>query len=277
MITHMAEEIRIPLPEELVFAGPEAFLLRFCLAILVISIIRRIFFSKMIDMQHAIVSAVGIMMMYAACIAIYIFNPMGLKKYIFPLPFITMAEDQLSLLTFSQETDTVIFNQLLAMLLLACIVNQIYHFEPKEVKMLGWLVFRLCSTGIAIGMYIGFCWVLSKLHLERLPESIKNYGPVILLGFVLLTFLIGSIKRILSFFMKKLNPAFEGLHTFYFTNKFGLQISRGIGTTIILTVFVRGLDLLGFHQLPIGKEALAGYFPLLGLFFLLWLFIGSKL
>jgi hypothetical protein len=274
----MAEEIRIPLPEELVFSGAEAFLLRFCLAILIVSVIRRIFFKQKIDLQHSVVSALGILMIYAACIAIFIYDPMGLKKYLSPLPFMTaMTEEQITLLSFTEATDSEIFNHLLFMLLVACVVNQIYHFEPKEVKFLGWIVFRMFSTGIAIVLYIGFCWALPKLHLDSLPEPIRQYGPIMVLGFILLTFLIGSIKRILSFFMKKLNPAFEGLHTFYFTNKFGLQISRGLGTTLILAVFFRGLDLLGYHQLPLGTDALVGYLPLMGLFFLLWVLIGSKL
>lgn len=277
MISHMAEEIRIPLPEELVFEGPQAFLLRFCLAILVFSIIRKIFFAQKINLQHSVVSALGIMMMYAACIMIYTFNPIGLKKYLVPLPFISLNGEQLEIFQFAQADAYGIFIQILSMLLLAFLVNQIYHFEPKEVKFLGWLVFRLCSTGIAIAVHIGVCWGLAKLKLQNLPHYILEYGAIMLIGFILLTFLIGCIKKLLSFFLKKLNPAFEGLNTFYFTNKFGLQISRGLGTTLILTVFVRGLELLNYHQLPIHKEALPEYWPLLGLFFLLWSFIGYKL
>jgi hypothetical protein len=273
----MAEEIRIPLPEELVFTGPQAFLLRFCMAILVFSIIRKLFFAKRINLQHSVVSALGILMMYAACIMIYIFDPIGLKRYLVPLPFITMGEEQMNIFSFGQALDSEIFIQLLSMLLLAFLVNQIYHFEPKEVKFLGWLIFRLCSTGIAIAVHIGVCWGLRKLHLEKLPEFVLNYGPIMLIGFILLTFLIGCIKKTLSFFMKKQNPAFEGMNTFYFTNKFGLQISRGLGTTAILTVLVRGLELLDYHQLPINKDALQEYFPLFGLFFLLWTIIGYKL
>ena len=277
MVTQMAQEIRIPLPEELVIEGPQAFLVRFCLAILFFSIIRKLFFSKRISLQHSVVSALGILMMYAACIMIYIFDPIGLKKYLVPLPFITMEEEQLMLFRFGDEDASAIFIEMLSMLLLAFLVNQIYHFEPKEVKLLGWLVFRLCSTGIAICVHIGVCWGLAKLGLDELPEFVLDYGPIMLIGFILFTFLIGWIKWILKFFMKKQNPAFDGMNTFYFTNRFGLQISRGLGTTAILTVLIRGLELLDVHHLPIHRDALQEYLPLLGVFFLLWAFIGHKL
>lgn len=277
MANYLAQEIRIPLPEELVFTGAQAFLLRFCLILLIVSVIRKIFFSKHINPQHAIVSALGIMMMYAACIIIYTFNPMGLRKYLVPLPFITMGEESWEIYSMTNGTDSETFLHILSMLLLAFLVNQIYHFDPKEVKFLGWLIFRICSTGIAIGVHIGVIWVLQKLPLEKLPNIIVKYGPAALIGFFVITCLIGLFKKSLSFFMKKTNPAFDGANTFYFTNKFGLQISRGLVTTVILTVFVQVLDILDFHALPINQDALTQYWPVLGLFFALWCFIGYRL
>lgn len=282
--------VHIPLPDAIHLTQPFVFLLSWVAGIFLLALVLKLA-NKGPHLRGGIVAGLSILVMYVACLLILKHEPLGLQNYIAPLPFISVEEGQLSLVLYELGQDGHVdflnfTNQIACMFLLAFIVNQIYFYKPGNLKSPGWLVLRFFSTFFCIGVHYALTRVMGKIvgHIpvDSLLEAALPYLLIAALGAILCTFIIGLLKFSMKYFFKLVNPTFEGLCGFYYTNKFGVVVTRAIYTTLLLTIFAYRLQELweDVHEvasvpveLLIGEEGLWGLVTL----FLLWLVVGFML
>lgn len=270
--------ISIPdfIPESISISRSLIFFAGFVFVILVISWLLRKLFGKDSDLRHAFVSALAIILLYALCIVIYTFNPAGLRRFLAPLPFVTFADDRLTLFSFRGADFSLTSLQLISMLLLTYLVNQISNLAPDKLKLFNWIMCRLGLLVLSIfAYYLAYC-VLGNLAVKLLPGPVLEYTSVILLGIVGFMFLLGILKFLLGLFLAVANPLLGGIYAFFFANKLGKNISRAIGSTTALTILVLLVQRLGFCSLSVGPSELIGYIPFCICILVLWVFAGRN-
>lgn len=262
---------------EIILSDMVLYIFIFSLAVLCITLVARLLLGKDSSLKHALVSSLGIIMLYALCVIVYTFDPAGLKKYLAPLPFVFFIEDEITLFNFATADFPNICMQLLSMVILAFLVNQINSYTPPNLKPLGWLLHRSFCVCLAFFGHYLVHRIMEKLVDKVLPDQVLEFAPMILLGILIFMFLLGFIKFLIGLVLTVANPLFGGIYTFFFANKVGKNLSRSLGTTATLTVFVFALHRLGYHAFPISPEALDRYFPFAICVMILWVIIGHKL
>lgn len=290
MFDSMPDKIVINFPEPITIDQPFAYLLFWFLGVLVFSYILKLY-KKAPQMKAGIAAAISILIMYVVCMLIYKFNPAGLQEFLAPLPFVEFKDDSVVLLVYELREDGLIHtppfcNRIVSMFVLAFLVNQIYTFTPQKLKTPAWLVFRFFSTMFAIGVHFGVHKVMTKAFgmIPETPfwETVIPFLPIAFIGAILVLFLLGAIKGPMKHFFTEINPTFVGLSGFFFTNKFGVNITRAIYTTFLLTAFAYGLQqlslrLFGTAAIAIGAFGVSGGLVVLIALFLLWITVGFRL
>ena len=286
-IMGLLEQIIIEFPVVVTISQPYIHLMVWWLLIFFIALILKLI-NKMPNTREGLIAALSILVFCVAYALIHIFKPLGLDEYlVLPLPFLDFQEGNMILMAYEvNEKGWVVIPKLCSnitsLLLLAFLVNQIYAFKPGNLKPPGWLVFRFFSTLIAIGVYYGVDMVLRKF-LNKIPEGTElqhfmRFVPFLLLGALIALFLVAWCKKHMGIFQKVINPAFEGMYGFFFTNRFGVQLTRAMATTLILTLFAVSLQKVFIdHGLaltiplrPVSGEAMFA----LGSLFMLWIIVG---
>ena len=262
------------LTEKLHIPGSYVFPIVFCLAVLCIAGLIRLVFGKKSGLRNAVVSALGVIMLYCVCILIYTFRPAGLSRFLTPLPYVSFGKRELVVLSFSGAAFPVLCQQLLSMLMLTFLVNLINSFTPKKAGVLGWLALRLGYILAAIIAHYLLYWILYKLFGSQTGGVLQQYAPVILLSILGFMFLLGFLKFVVGIFLTIANPVLGGLYAFFFANKIGKSISRAIGSTAALTIFAVLLNRLGYSRLPIDAASLPRYIPFCLCVMLLWAILG---
>lgn len=290
MFDSIPDKIVINFPEPITIDAPFAYLLIFSLGVLVFSFILKLY-KKAPHMKAGIATGISILIMYVFCMLIYKFNPAGLQEFLAPLPFVEFKDDSVALLVYELREDGLIHtppfcNRIVSMFVLAFLVNQIYAFTPQKLKTPAWLVFRFFSTMFAIGVHYGVHKVMTKAFgmIPDTPfwETVIPFLPIGVIGAVLVLFLLGAVKGPMKHFFTEINPTFVGLSGFFFTNKFGVNITRAIHTTFLLTIFAYGLQqlsvrLFGTAAIAIGAFGVSGGLVVLIALFLLWITVGFRL
>ena len=288
-ISMPADKLIIELPQIITIDQPFVLFMFWWLGIFFVSLLLKIL-GKGPNMKGAIVSALSILIMYVACALIYKFEPAGLDEYLAPLPFVQFQGDNLVLGIYElEETGKIAIpkfcSQIISMFVLAFLVNQVYFFKPGNLKSPGWLVFRLFSTMICIGVHFAVHKVMMKAlgmipHGSLLEEALP-FLPIGFMVFMLFVFLLGWAKHILKYFFKVVNPTFEGLSGFFYVNKFGVIVTRAIYTTVILTLFAYCLqhkceEIFMAPVVPLVQLQLPGL-AALGALIILWMIVGHML
>ena len=253
------------------------FLLLFALVTLGIFTLIRFVFGRNSGLRHALVSALGVLMLYVVCILIYSFNPAGLKRFLAPLPFVTLEGTQLHLFRFQGASLPLLCRQLLSMLVLTFLVNLTAGRPGEEQAPLRWLLRRLVCILAALVLHYVIYRLLLPVAAQILPQWLLENGPVILLGVLALSFLLSLLKLILGLFLAVVNPLLGAVFGFFFVHGVGKQVSRAIGATAALVVFSLVLQHLGYGTLPIGVESLLGYLPFLACTVGLWYLSGHNM
>ena len=110
-----------------------------------------------------------------------------------------------------------------------------------------------------------------------LPAGLLTWAPVILLGLLVLSLLLGALKVVVGAALALLNPLLGALYTFFFASILGKMVSRAVLTTIIISTIVYALNYFNLISIFIGTAALVAYLPLLLLLLVLWYVIGKVL
>lgn len=240
---------------------------------ILVSLLGRVIFGKRSSLNHALSSAMGIFFILAITTVIYVFDPRSLAQYLSPLPYVAYSGDHLILFSFTGSNFATICEELLSMIILAFLVNLLDTFIPKGKNVFTWYLLRFLTVLLAMGLHYGVTWASNAY----LPGVLVTYAPVILLGLLVLTVLLGLLNVVLSLVLTVVNPIFGALYAFFFSTLVGKQLTKAICTTFVLTAVVAALGYFGCTMLCIAGSALAAYIPLLIVLLILWYVIGHVL
>lgn len=230
-----------------------------------LSLFGRFVFGKRSALNHAVSSAIGILFIYALTVVLGS-SSTQLSSLIAPLPFVTIADNQMILFSFRNAHYTTICSEVLSMIILAFLVNLADGWLPKGKNIFTWIFFRGLTVLIGYIMHL----VVVGLFATYLPEGIVTYAPVVLLAILVLLLLTGALKIVVGALLATVNPIIGGLYTFFFANVIGKQVTKAVLTTVILSALVIGLQYIGLGVISIAAAALTAYIPVLILLAVLW-------
>ena len=262
-------QIAALVPSQIDFLSVLKFIALLVVAGLIFSTLCRLVFGKHSALNHALSSAIAIVFVYVAAIVIYTFFPQGFARFLTPLPFVQFSDGFLYLLDFSTASFTTICTEILSLYLLSFLVNAIDSIIPCGKTRSRWLFLRMLSIVLALTLHDILTWASNTY----LPGLLVTYAPIILLGVLLVSLLIGFLNLILGFVIAAWNPIFGILYSFFFSTLIGKQLSKAALSTGFIIALLCLLISLGYGVIAISAAALLSYLPLLLVLLLLWYFI----
>lgn len=239
-------------------------------ALLVLGIVGRFIFGKRSVEHGAVTSVISILFIYALTIVLHS-TGVELDFMLSPLPFITLSGDRLSFFTFANFDFVHFCGEVLDMIILAFVVNIIDRWMPTGKNPFTWFIFR--SLSVILGT-LAFTISLGLLN-HYLPAGLLTWAPVILLGLLVLSLAVSTLKFVVGGFLISINPLLAVLYTFFFATLIGNMITKAMLTCAMLCAVLVGLSYLGVASINVGTGILVAYIPLFIALLILWYIIGK--
>ena len=242
--------------------------LLFAAGSILVGFLGRLLFGPDSPLSNAVSSAIGILFIYIATVAVITIGGEleQFQKFLSPLPFVSIEGDTLQLFVFQGTDHNAICQQLLSMVILSFLVNLLDTCLPRGEHPITWFVWRCLTVVLAILAH----WAVSNLTASLIPDVIAQNAPTILLGVLILMLAMGALKFLVGAAIAMVNPIIGALYTFFFANLIGSQISKAVLSTALLTALIWGLNELGITSLSISIGALTAYLPYLAVLIVVW-------
>ncbi len=242
------------------------------LATILLSTVARFVFGKRSLLNRSISSAIGILFIYAATIALVTFGT-TYQFLINPLPFVSFDGSSVTLFSFSGAEYSTICSQLLSMVILAFFMNITDSWLPEGKHLLTWLFFRVITVALGLVLH----GVVTFLFTTYLPEGIVVYAPTVLLAILILMLLTGALKLVVGAIMATVNPLLAVLYTFFFASFVGKQITKAVLTTALIAGLVYLMEYLGVADFSIAAGALIAYIPFALVLLVMWYVVHKNM
>ncbi len=227
--------------------------------------VSRAIFGKRSILFESASSAIGIVFIYALTAVIYSIGTQYIR-YTTPLPFVTIANDELALIKMSGMHYTELCSILLSMVILSFIMNITDRWLPKGKHFFVWVLWRCVTIIAAMLLHL----VVIGLMRKYLPDGILTYAPTILLCILGIMILTGALKIIVGVILTTVNPLIGALYTLFFANIIGRQVTKAVFTTGILSALFFLLEKLQVSAINILPGALIAYIPFALLLLVCW-------
>lgn len=261
------------IPMEIDFLSMGKFLLLFSAISLLASTLGRVVLGKRSSLNHSLSSAMGILFIYAVTVVVYTFKPWNLEQFLSPLPFLVFAENYLLVIPFQGSVLSVVCHEILSLVILAFLVNLLDTFIPKGKSIVTWYLLRFLTIVLAMALHLLVDWAFDSY----LPEVLVTYAPVILLGILAATLLLGVLNVVLGAILAIVDPIIGAIYTFFFSNIIGKQLTKAVFTTVVICAVVFLIGYFGFSLIAITPAALISYIPMALVMLVLWYVIGHLL
>lgn len=261
------------LAEGLEFGSTMQFLLIFGGGCLVLTVLGRLILGKRSSLNHCVSCAMGILFLYAVAMVFYTLEPWDLLERLTPLPFMIFAEDHVLMISFQHSVFSVICHELLSLVILAFLMNLLDTFVPKGKSLVTWYLLRFLTLAAAMVLHVLADWAFDTY----LPDILVTYAPVILLGLLLGTMLLGVLNFLLGVLLAVVDPILGAIYTFFFANIIGKQLTKAVATSLIICIVIFLLGHFGLTLILITEEALISYIPFGIVMLILWYIIGHLL
>ena len=229
----------------------------------------RFVFGKRSVLHCSISSAIGIIFIYVATVALQCYGT-DLQGMLAPLPFMELKDQAIHFFSFQNAEITVICTQVLSIVILAFLVNILDSILPRGKNFFLWLLLRSVTVAGAMVLHVLALWLL-----RLLPVDVMQYAPMVLLALVVLLVLVGGLKIIIGAVLTTVNPIIGILYTFFFANIVGKAITKAILTGGIISALVYLLEYVGITSVPLIGEALVLYIPFALILLIVWFVIGK--
>ena len=237
---------------------------------ILLGIIGRYVFGKKSTLHGSVSSAIGILFIYALVIVIHSTGT-ELGFVLSPLPFIHLDGEYLTMFSIIGKDYVTVSAELLHMIILAVAVNLIDRLMPIGKKIFGWLVYRSLSVILGVVLFT----LLMGLVNRYMPEGLLTWAPVILLGMLVLSLLMGALKVVVGAVLTLIDPLVGMFYTFFFATVLGKIITKAMLTPAIMAGLVYALNYFGISVVFIGTAVLVAYIPMLLVLLLLWYLVGK--
>lgn len=243
-----------------------------CAAVLVISLLARLFFGRKSTLNRSISSAINILFIYAVTITVQSLG-VNLGFLLSPLPFVSLEGEYMSIMDLLNSDYTVICSHILSMVILAFLANIADGWLPEGKKLLSWFFFRCISVLLAMVLHLLVTTILTAL----LPEGLLELAPTVLLSLLVVMILVGALKYLVGLVIGTVNPIIGALYTFFFANVVGKMLSKAVLTAALVTSIVLILNYFGITALLVASTALLAYLPFLLVLLAVWYVVGHLL
>ncbi|MDO5546692.1 MAG: hypothetical protein Q4F81_12905 [Eubacteriales bacterium] len=261
------------LPVEVDLMSAAQFMLYFSAISLILGVMGRLVLGKRSSLNSSVSSAMGILFIYALTVVIYTFRPWNLDALLSPLPFATFTGEYLILLPITDVQFPALCAQVLSLVVLAFLMNLVDTFMPKGKNILTWLLLRILTLAVCMGLHLVVNWAFRTY----LPNVLVTYAPMVLLLILCFCLLSGVVNLLLGMVIAVANPFLGAMYTFFFSTVVGKQVSKAIFSSAIICAVMYLLDLFGYTVISICAASLATYIPLALILLVLWYLIGSVL
>lgn len=261
----------IPAQVDLVSIGQ--FLLYFVAACLIFSVLSRIMLGKQSSLNSSLSSTLGILFIYVLTVVVYTFKPWNLEALLSPLPFVTFSGEYLILFPITDALFPALCQEILALVILAFLVNLTDVLLPRGESVISWYLMRLASVLGAMVLHILVRWALNTF----LPAALVTYAPVILLILLAIMLFSGVLSFLLGLVIAVANPFLGAMYSFFFSNIVGKQVSKAVFTSAIIIGLFYLMERAGYTVICISAAALTAYIPLVLILLVLWYVIGHLL
>ena len=268
---HTIANIASQLPIDLQITDALRFALILAAGVLLLGVLGYLVFGRRSLVNHAFSSAMGILFIYIVTIAVFSYNPAGLTKFLSPLPFVSFTSDRMILVSFAELAFPELCTQLLSMIILAFLVNLLDTLMPNGEGVLTWYFCRFLTVIMAMVLHFVVCWLFASY----MPNVLAVYAPIILLGILAATLLLGLFKVILGLVLTVTNPIIGAIYTFFFSSLIGKQLTKSILTTGLLCGIVYLLNYFGYSVILISTAVLTAYIPIIVILLILWYLIRN--
>jgi len=266
--------------DELVAAGfdPGTFLiaaLLFAVGSLALGFVGKLFLGENSGLSNAVSSAIGILFIYMATVAVMTIGGEleQFRPFLSPLPFVNIEGEELRIFSMQTAAHTEICSQILSMVILAFLVNLLDTWLPRGKHMVTWFIWRCATVVLAILAH----WAVTGFISSFLPDVIVEYAPTILLGLLVLMLAVGALKFVVGAAIAVVNPIIGALYTFFFANIIGKEVSKAVLSTALLTALVWALNEFGITVFSISAAALMAYVPFLVILAVVWYIVNRIL
>lgn len=242
--------------------------LLFAAGSLILSYLGHLLFGADSPLSNAVSSAIGILFIYIATVAVMTIGG-GLaqfQQFLSPLPFVSIEGEEVSFVILAELSQETLYQHLLSMVILAFLVNLFDTWVPRGVHVLTWFFWRCVTVVLSILAH----WFITGVFNAYLPEVIAQNAPTILLGVLILMLAVGALKFVVGAAIAMVNPIIGALYTFFFANVIGQQLSKSVLSTALLTALVWGMNELGISVLSVSAAALMAYLPFLAVLLVVW-------
>lgn len=242
--------------------------LLFAAGSLILGFLGHMFFGVNSPVSNAVSSAIGILFIYIATVAVIIIGGEleRFQQFLSPLPFVSIENEEVRLLLLAEASQAVLCQQVLSMVILAFLVNLLDTWLPRGEHVIIWFFWRCVTVVLSILAH----WFITGVFNAYLPEVIAQNAPTILLGVLILMLAVGALKFVVGAAIAMVNPIIGALYTFFFANVIGQQLSKSVLSTALLTALVWGMNELGISVLSVSAAALMAYLPFLAVLLVVW-------
>lgn len=240
------------------------------LSAVLISAVSRFIFRKQTLLSSSISSSIAIVFIYVAMVLILTVAS-DLHFLVTPLPLVSITAEQIEFFRFADASFPAVADQLLAMIILAFLVNLVDAWLPKGKNIFSWTWWRLLTVAIGFMLHYGANLLIHKY----LPDGIIQYAPMILLIILVAMLLTGALRFVLGLILATVNPLIAALYTFFFATLIGKQITKAVLTAGLLSGVILLMQKMGITSLSLMPEALVAYIPFLLVLIPVWYLISK--
>ena len=282
LMSHIPEEVKLnfdfPAIQDIIPFRPDILstlksLAVFAVVFVLLGIVGRVFCGRRSNLNHALSSSIGILLIYALTACLYTLKPLSLDAFISPLPFVAFSGEYMRLFPLAGAHFSVVCYEILGMLILAFLMNLFDTILPRGEGVISWYLLRFASVVFAMAAHFVVNWLIGAY----LPDFLALNAPAILLCVLIVFLLLGVANFVLGLVLTATNPILGAVYTFFFSTLVGKQISKAVLTTAVLTALVFVLNHLGVGLLLITEAALIAYIPAFAVLLILWYLIGHIL
>lgn len=249
--------------------------LLFAAGSLILGFLGRLVFGHDSSLSNAVSSAIGILFIYFATVAVLIIGGEleQFRQFLSPLPFVTIEDQEIRFFMIDAAAHQEVCQHILSMVILAFLVNLLDTWFPRGNHVIIWFFWRCTTVILAI---LGH-WLFTGFVSSMLPDVLMNNAPAILLAILALMLAVGALKFLVGAAIAMVNPIIGALYTFFFANIIGRQISKAVISTALLTGLVWAMTELGITTLSISVGALTAYLPFLAVLLVVWYVVNRIL
>lgn len=235
-----------------------------------ISAVSRFIFRRQTLLGSSISSSIAIIFIYVAMVLILTVAT-DLSFLVTPLPLASITAERIAFFNFADAAFPAVAAQLLAMIILAFLINLVESWLPRGKNIFSWTWWRLLTVAAGFMLHYGANLLIHKY----LPQGFVQYAPMILLIILVIMLLTGALRFVLGLILATVNPVIAALYTFFFATLIGKQITKSVLTTGILSGVILLMQNMGITSLSLKPEALVAYIPLLLILIPVWYLISK--